>query len=196
MGCDFCRNKESSAIVSKDAILGAAAPNRLQRQPSVVLGERRPSQIDAKDCEILSDHDEEFFNEKQIPRSISGEIGMSLVSQLKNDLIAATLDEHPEVVAELAGMVEKNSLDEVIYEVQEVAFNKRHFIDGMKYKALVIKKEDFEKLGVDFLDGNDGAGISEEVVALIEPLVWLAPDETDFYQVKLLETLFNGVLSR
>ena len=80
----------------------------------------------------------------------------------------------------------------LIHDVQDVAFSKRHTVDGQKYKASVIKKEDF----IDLTGEYGEASLSEATVEAIEPYVCLASDETDFYQVKRLETLLNGVVQK
>ena len=64
--------------------------------------------------------------------------------------------------------------------------------DGKKYKALVIKKEEFEKMGSEIRDSS----LSHGVIAAIEPVVCLAPDETGYYQVKLLEALLVEVQNK
>ena len=69
---------------------------------------------------------------------------------------------------------------------------KRHKVNGKKFKALVIKKEDFEKLGSEIRDES----LSDAVIGAIEPVVCLAPDETEFYQVKLLEALLVEVQNK
>ena len=80
----------------------------------------------------------------------------------------------------------------LIHDLQDVAFTKRHTIDGQKYKANVINKEDFVNLTGEYRDGS----ISDEAIEAIEPFVALATDMTDFYQVKRLETLLNGVIQK
>ena len=56
----------------------------------------------------------------------------------------------------------------------------------------MIKKEDFINLTGEY----GAASLSDEAIDAIEPFVALATDETDFYQVKRLETLLNGVITK
>ena len=56
----------------------------------------------------------------------------------------------------------------------------------------MIKKEEFINLTGEY----GAASLSDEVIDAIEPFVALATDETDYYQVKRLETLLNGVITR
>ena len=118
-------------------------------------------------------------------------MGMSLVAQVKNHQILDLLATNPDIVNELSGVIVENSINDLIYEVQEVSFSKRHVIDGVQYKTVVIEKEAFINLTGEFCD----ASVSDETIAMIEPLICLAPDKTEFYQVKRLETLLSGVLS-
>ena len=64
-----------------------------------------------------------------------------------------------------------------------------HQIDGKQYTAQVIAKEDFEKVVSDYRE----EGLSDDVITAIETVVCLAPEQTEFYQVKYLEALLNEV---
>ena len=97
------------------------------------------------------------------------------------------------MATELYEMIQKDSIDAMLEELLQESFMKRHKVDGAtKFKALVIKKEDFVKLGSEVRDES----LSDAVMAALEPVVCLAPDETEFYQVKLLEALLVEVQNK
>ena len=154
---------------------------------------RRPSQLAIeKKKPSGSDAEGEIQVEKQLTRQLSGEIAMSLVAPDKYKRIGELLSSNPQVATELYEMIQKDSIDAMMEELLQESFMKRHNVNGKKYKAHVIKKEDFEKLGADVRDES----LSDAVIAALEPVVCLAPDETDFYQVKLLEALLVEVQNK
>ena len=80
-------------------------------------------------------------------------------------------------------------------ELLQEAFNYRHEAeDGRKYKALVIKKEDFERQCSEVRDES----LSHAVIAAIDPVVGMPSKDkrTQHYQVKLLEALLVEVQSK
>ena len=74
-------------------------------------------------------------------------------------------------------------------EILEEAFNKTHEEEGKELKRLVVKKDKFLEITEDFKEG----GLSKETVDSIEPLVALSLDDTEHYQVKLLEAVLAAV---
>ena len=56
-------------------------------------------------------------------------------------------------------------------------------------KTDVISKEQFLEIISEYKEG----GISDGVLAEIEPVVYLSENRSDLYQVKLLEKLFNEI---
>ena len=192
MGCEFCREK-AEIVDGKVALAadGKTGGKGLKRTNSLML-QRRPSQLSTtKDDREASDEDD-ILDEKTAERNLTGEIGMSLVSQVKNQEILDLLDTNPDVYYELSEIINNETLSMLIHDLQDVSFTKRHTVDGQKYKANVIKKEDFINLTGEYRDGS----ISDEAIEAIEPFVALATDMTDFYQIKRLETLLNGVIQK
>ena len=74
-------------------------------------------------------------------------------------------------------------------EILEEAFNKTHEDEGKELKRLVVKKDKFLEITEDFKEG----GLSKETIESIEPLVALSLDDTEHYQVKLLEAVLAAV---
>ena len=92
MGCEFCREK-AGIVDAKVALAGdsKAGGSGLKRTNSLML-QRRPSQLStSKDDREVSDEDE-IIDEKTAERNLTGEIGMSLVSQVKNQEILDLLE--------------------------------------------------------------------------------------------------------
>ena len=93
-----------------------------------------------------SKDDGEIKVERQLKKQLSGEIAMSMVTQDKNQEIQELLASNPNVATEIYEVIQKDSIDIIMEELLQEAFNYRHEAeDGRKYKALVIKKEDFER---------------------------------------------------
>ena len=74
-------------------------------------------------------------------------------------------------------------------EILDEAFNMAHEEDGTEFKKLVVKKDKFLEITKDFKDD----GLSQDTVDAIEPLVALNLDDTEHYQVKLLEAVLAAV---
>lgn len=83
----------------------------------------------------------------------------------------------------------ENTEGKFLDKVKSLAIKKKYKEGKKNHQAIVISKENFLALCAE----NQSQGLTDAVIASIEPVVALTPRSTDFYQVKHLEAIINQV---
>ena len=181
MGC--CNNPESQPD----------NPFDFKRANSLALT-KRPSQLNTGpkllDGVLSGESSEEEYKPATGKlRKQPSEIGSSLISTAFGQHIETLLNTNADIGDELNELAKGNNEGALMEEILDEAFNMAHEEDGIEFKKLVVKKDKFLEITTDFKDD----GLSQDTIDAIEPLVALNLDDTEHYQVKLLEAVLAAV---
>ena len=181
MGC--CNNPESQPD----------NPFDFKRTTSLALT-KRPSQLaigpKLSDGVLSGDSSEEEVKPQTSRlKKQPSEVGASLVSSAFGHHIDTLIQQNADIADELNQLAKGGLEGALMEEILEEAFNKTHEEEGKELKRLVVKKDKFLEITEDFKQD----GLSKETIESIEPLVALSLDDTEHYQVKLLEAVLAAV---
>ena len=180
MGC--CNNPESQPD----------NPFDFKRTTSLALT-KRPSQLaigpKLSDGVLSGESSEEEVQLNIKLKKQPSEIGASLVSSAFGHHIETLIQQNADIADELNQLAKGGLEGALMEEILEEAFNKTHEEEGKELKRLVVKKDKFLEITEDFKEG----GLSKETIESVEPLVALSLDDTEHYQVKLLEAVLAAV---
>ena len=105
--------------------------------------------------------------------------------------VSQLVDEHPQISQELLSIIDSVGLDGLKQSIGEKVYKMLAKLkkNNKQINESVINRDDF----IDILKHIDSNGITDETLALIQPLVQVNPNYGQIYQAKIIAFLLDEI---